>query len=894
MYIRFTAARRQSGAALIVLLALLLLVSAAILLDRLNGEANASATIRKSNANSLAEAKTALIAWSATRPATANRQAGPGSLPFPDRNNDGNYDGWADCEVLGVNDAVLVGRLPRSGEDAASCGAIMPLNVDLQDGAGEPLWYAVSRNLISRSRTATGGDAVTLDDASADFVAAGIQAGETVVNTTDGSQATVINVTSATRLGLSGLSGGRTNQFAVGDNYVLGPAGPVNPDMGGTGRMTYPWIQLRDAQGNVINDPNTGGALAVAAVIFAPGPVVGNQDRSGVAAAANYLDSITIVATTYDNADADGCPDNTTAPCGGAGEEFVVYPNPQSGEAFNDDLVYITVDELMRAVEKRVLGEAAQALRTYRLGAWNTNGVFPWLAEFRSPRAVSSGTATGGSAAHVDVATADFLAEGVQAGDTMVNISDGSRGPVTAVTTTRIDFEALMGGTENDVDVGENFIIEPSFKGDVTSGDADATSSATHLDDAAGNFIAEGVKPGNFIVNTDDGSSGLITSVPTATRINFAGGLVGGLENDFDAGEHFMVLSRAGQLPVHGRNEIFATSFIAEWHLHTVDEIPSGSPSALIPDDSEIQGKDYPPSPPPAIADRQYRISVTRENGRCLWTEAARVDCVGIQVIPAFWRTDLVPPRNVIRTMQVSISFTGTNVTITPPTANDVRRRSVSIGNLITHNTLLPDPAIQPPPMLPQNAWYVIVTDQDGGNSATMRLDLNGSNGWIVVNGIRYDLSVVYDDIDDTKDELPEWFVENNWHHFIFAALSSDVAPGGDNDCTNPAPDTCLTLNVDGFPAPIDIRALLISAGAQRTKQDRAIGECDGVVGLDPNNDSFFCAYFDSVDTAPYNVSTEVLHHGSNAASINTDLYARDVFSANFNDQVRIIEPLPP
>ena len=186
MNIRTKSTQRQTGAALVVLLMVLLLVSAAILLDRLNGRLNASANTREGNATALAEAKAALIAWAATYPPSAARESMPGTLPYPDRNGDGDYDGMADCDPLGVNDLVLVGRLPRTGEDTASCGVSNPLNIDLRDGSGEPLWYAVSRNVL-----------------------AGI-----------------------------GVAGG-----------------PVNPDMGGPGRMAYPWIHLRDSQGNVINDP---------------------------------------------------------------------------------------------------------------------------------------------------------------------------------------------------------------------------------------------------------------------------------------------------------------------------------------------------------------------------------------------------------------------------------------------------------------------------------------------------------------------------------------------------------------------------------------------------------------------------------------------------------------
>jgi hypothetical protein len=37
-------------------------------------------------------------------------------------------------------------------------------------------------------------------------------------------------------------------------------------------------------------------------------------------------------------------------------------------------------------------------------------------------------------------------------------------------------------------------------------------------------------------------------------------------------------------------------------------------------------------------------------------------------------------------------------------------------------------------------------------------------------------------------------------------------------------------------------------------------------------------------------VSAEILRHGANTANITTELYARDDFGDDFNDQVRIIE----
>jgi hypothetical protein len=774
MSIRTKAAFQQSGAALVVLLALLLLVSAAILLEHLNDEASASTVSDPKSLAALADAKAALIAWAATHPPSAARESTAGTLPYPDRNGDGNYDGMADCDVLGVNDLVLVGRLPSSGEDTASCGVTNPLYIDVRDGAGEPLWYAVSRNLLAGP----------------------------------------------------GVAGG-----------------PINPDMGGPGRMAYPWIKLKDSNGNDINDPRTNAPLAVAAVIFAPGPTVGTQDRdrtSGPPAPANYLDRVTIGATTYDNADVDGCPDNTTAPCAGSEEEqFVVYPNPPSSEAFNDQVTYITVDELMRAVEKRVLGEVAVELRDY--GA--THGAYPWLAAFRNPRALASGSVDGGSSIHLDHAAADFLADGVVAGDIVFNISDGSSGPITAVTAIRIDVEALQGGAENDFDAGENYEVRPSFKS---------------------------------------------------------------------------TLARRGHIPVHLPNEVFKTGFTADWDLDDIDDYYESGDSALWADDFEFENNTF---------------TFLESEGTCMWTHKDRVDCYGIKVMGAHTTPTGYPVTS--RTVEVQFSFEATDdgtpdvAVISPPTVGAPRTRSVTIRTTCSkplpwincqndvpstaNGPPIPDPsrfgAVTPPeldaaPFLPQDrdstpgdneTWIVRITDVDGGNTGVRAIVIDHDvRGHITLSGIRYDLGVAYDDVDDGRDEIPEWFVENNWHHFIFAAFSQDVVAGGnidlDGNCTTPT-NTCLSINADGLPARSnDVPALLISSGVEWTNQNRAIGDCDGIPGIDPNNDSFLCAYFDSNDTTSYVVSAEILRHGANTANITTELYARDDFGDDFNDQVRIIE----
>ena len=306
----------------------------------------------------LAGAKEALMAWAVTHPDT------PGLLPFPDRNDDVNpdgdltpdYDGTADCVNPGpVAAGHLLGRFPFRGEEQAvlGCEKNIGMSVEVVDGAGERLWYAVSQNLVRG-----------------------------------------------------------------------GGGGLINPDIGELG--AHSWITLRDAEGNVIANPDTGQALRIAAVIIAPGAALGGQDRSGLTpAAANYLDSFVIGATTYNNADFDGCPDFLATPCVATpGEEFIINASPAAGDKFNDRLVFITVDELMGAVEDRVLGDAALALKSYRDSLPITAPFYPWLAPFSNPRA-PQGLATGGSATTLVDTGANFGTAGVLPGDLVRNVTDG-------------------------------------------------------------------------------------------------------------------------------------------------------------------------------------------------------------------------------------------------------------------------------------------------------------------------------------------------------------------------------------------------------------------------------------------------------------------------------------
>jgi len=253
-------------------------------------------------ASALAEAKAALIGWSVSHPLH------PGIMPFPDRNADGDYDGNSDCSSATPNFNLLIGRLPFLGQTAPCAAASPGLASSLTDGEGEPLWYAVSRNLI---RTA---DVDTV------------------------------------------------------------PYQPViNPSIADA--PIEDWLIVRDKDGNVISD-------RVAAVVLAPGAPVGGQDRSGGLAGPNaYLDRITVAGVSRGNND-------YTVP----NEGFIISDKMQIVSAsdprylhpyeFNDQLVYITIDELMDSLEKRAVAEAASSLRGYYLAsaANDADRYYPYAA----------------------------------------------------------------------------------------------------------------------------------------------------------------------------------------------------------------------------------------------------------------------------------------------------------------------------------------------------------------------------------------------------------------------------------------------------------------------------------------------------------------------------------
>ncbi len=133
-------------------------------------------------------------------------------------------------------------------------------------------------------------------------------------------------------------------------NPIINPSIINNP--------TYLWLKILDRDGSLISD-------RVAAVIIAPGNALGNQSRSHTATPNQFLDSFEKNSTIYSNSDYDHDD-----------EDFIVGDTLESVDdgdttftqpyLFNDKLAYITIDELMQAITKRVAAEGGWLLNAYQ------------------------------------------------------------------------------------------------------------------------------------------------------------------------------------------------------------------------------------------------------------------------------------------------------------------------------------------------------------------------------------------------------------------------------------------------------------------------------------------------------------------------------------------------
>lgn len=496
----------------------------------------------------------------------------PGLMPWPDRNADGNHDGDSDCASLSsgatFNPAFLLGRLPWRGRTNPCERTHGGLCIDVRDGAGERLWYAVSRNLIRRYQSPAGYPA-------------------------------------------------------------------INPRLADT--APYPWITVRDGNHALLSD-------RVAVVILAPGMALNGQDRAGTAPnARDYLD--THGETGVDNADSDGCFDDNPG-CGGIdGEEFVLA----KGDAtFNDRLAFITIDELMTNIERRVLNEVDKVLDRRR----EVGGAYSWPSPFAYPTALVSGSVTENGATYRDLVDdkADFLTADVRPGQVIRNISDGSKGIIETVRRAGLSLttDGLRHGKDNRFRI--NRVNDPSDNDryeilvDASGVATDAGGNRLRDTDRAVDFGALGIRIGDLVENVSDETYGVVTGIPDPATL-----MLRRLASDdsmgFDPGDSYEVPrfngvpnTREGALPLHGAGERFRTGFGVAWNISggVVEITPSvnNDPYRLALERALRCAGMGDLTMPPELENENCRsnhppVTIPWRDGSCSWRSMESVRCEG-------------------------------------------------------------------------------------------------------------------------------------------------------------------------------------------------------------------------------------------------------------------------
>ncbi|MCA2998388.1 MAG: hypothetical protein ING75_07260 [Rhodocyclaceae bacterium] len=339
--------RTQSGVVLLLIVLGILGLGAGMLLLAIN-TANSERSQRKfvSGSQALAAGKQALIGYAIG--SLTGTGARPGWLPLPDTLANTNYNGQSDATSC-LNGAATNGMPALSGVDAQvatlRCLGRLPWNTlglsidgaSEQDLLGLVPWYAVSPNLADP-------------------------------NAGTGQCMTVLNPTTA--------------MATAPGTFVCGT----------TSTPAWPWLKVCDNTGRILSD-------RVAAVLILPGEAINTTGRTqlrtnaatianpnGYGFPADFLDAVPTPAgwssipvaqrcTTFDNAALSG--------------EFIAA---DASVVFNDQLIYITVDELMVEAEKRVAIEVREAMFTLRqiTGMLDYSGLafvgsLPWLAPIGNP-----------------------------------------------------------------------------------------------------------------------------------------------------------------------------------------------------------------------------------------------------------------------------------------------------------------------------------------------------------------------------------------------------------------------------------------------------------------------------------------------------------------------------
>jgi hypothetical protein len=571
--------RSQSGAALLVFVLIMVVGTSYMLISRLN-EYSHEYRRKSKTETALNQAKLALLSYAMNYPELrSSAEKGPGFLPCPDQNNDGNPTSCGSSTTT----TLRLGRLPFR---------ILGLT-DISDSGGERFWYAVSDNF---KNTLTNDTVLNSDtpglisvDGAGDIVAViiapgvpvGTQSGRPSNNPIDYLEDVNADAATGTFITSSALPDfndrlitiTRQELMAVVEQRVINEVRAVMESYRAQ-NGAYPWLAP-------FADPKADTKL------------LRGQARS----ASNDLVDTSVDFTKW-------------------------------GVANGDDVWNLT--DGSRGIVTNVSADTLTIGGGLKLGTDNNFEMDDeYYVEIRALASTLMSKATFGSSGLILKDTnRDFEELGIKAGDVVDNISDGSSGIVSSVDGDVLTVTELNGGTDNDFSNTDDYRI----RNNTGRATANTDGNGLTLEDTNIDFITIGIQTGDLVLvrNITDGSFGKVTAV-SANQLTVGEGLYNGTNNVFAENDYYIIQrysprssTRSGLLPIYFTGEPYTSGFDLEWSIPIgasvsttttggADTVYTSAMSSII-----LSSTNHPGS-----------ITVQENQSACLWITKNVADCRG-------------------------------------------------------------------------------------------------------------------------------------------------------------------------------------------------------------------------------------------------------------------------
>ena len=690
------------------------------------------------------------------------------------------------------------------------------------------------------------------DDSSRDFTQWGVAIGDTVWNLTDGSVGVVDTTPTATRLSMSGgLALGGDNDFDDGDEYVVEVRALVGAyagtaTAGSDGQTledtTKDFEELGVSAGDVIENITDGSSGIVTSVDGDQITVSGLTGGAGVGISCPAIINQFCPNDVYRiRTNAGQATSGSATTLVDTAADFVVM-GVQAG-----DLVHNLTDGSYGRVATAGVAATTLTLDGLEFGtsdAFATDDYYE-IARFNAVATTRKGLLpihVPGEAFNTDL-DVDWSVTS-SGGNTVNVVTDGTVSNYDNGLTYWIESSSTHSGTISiDAANGECVWIaeqiadcrgkwvDDTFLSGTT--DLNSSGATVTIQDTSINFTEAGVKLGDLVENTSDGLSGIVKSRSTSsfTAVSITG------ETAFSA----------------GAGDQFRVSVAGSRYTDT----PDWNDSALNAVCN--WGINFPTFV--GVGDSVRNSSEGGAVGLITWVSySSGLGCFIYTSLQGGTASDIFSgdtyriSYNFVNERRYSIS---TRIRGSSPVAgvSGKRQRSVCLGYGSNCDTGPSDSDLAD-----GNTATVTIEDYDAGGaltgSATAEIASTGTAlASIRLAGIDYFL-------DETADAIPEWFLNNKWHRFLYAAYSSGFQPGGAGTCI--AGTDCLQLSVP-LPAGTtldDRQALLISSGPELTLQ--ASSRINGALN----------AWFED----------------DNAVD-SDDLFIRDSVTTSFNDVISVVAP---